>query len=451
MAKKQNVFKFGDSLTAFTDGDTAVISTNALNGNFGSDSVSDATITKSLKEPDPETEVFLPWGDDNQFPHNLVDKLGLLGVGQAALGNNADMHYGLGIKWWQDEYSDSGKRVSKLVKVDDWVRLERDTNLEIELSEVADSLEHFYIAFVQFMWNGAKTQINWVKCLNTPYVRFLRPGKDGKITKVRYSARFPDKPRENEYQDFNLYSFYHRNVDPRQFDSFVMPVFYGTWGSIDYPVPGYYSVFRNKWADIAISVPALINAIYTNFATLKYHIKIPKEYFFNKYKDWESKTEAEQLAIFRNEQDVMNKFLNGKENAGKAFITLFGIDENGNEIPGWVIEPIKNYLESTAELPNNSAANSEILFAMGVDPSLLGFGIPGGKELSGSGSDKRIARSNKVANLKRERLVSLQVAKMIGKLNGYYNKMPDIYPDYLSSDTSQTLDQNPTGSQTIKN
>lgn len=448
---KHNVFKVGDSITSFTDGGAAVYTTNAISGNFGSDGPSDAGKTKSLKEPDPGTDDFLPWGDANDFPQKLIDKLGLLGVGQTALGNNADMHYGLGIKWWQDEYNDAGKRVSKLVKFDDWIRLERDTNLEIELSEVADSLEHFYIAFVQFMWNGAKTQINWVKCLNTPYVRFLRPGNDGKIKKIRYSARFPDKPRQGEYQDFDIYSFYHRDVDPRQLDTFVMPVFYGTWGSIDYPIPGYYSVFRNGWADIAIGVPALINAIYSNFATLKYHISIPKEYFLNKYKDWLSKTEEEQLKIFRDEQDKMNKFLTGKENAGKAFVSIFGIDENGNEIPGWKIEPIKNYLESTAELPNNSAANSEILFAMGVDPSLLGFGIPGGKELSGSGSDKRIARNNKVANLKRERLVSLQVAKMIGKLNGYYSKMPDAYPDYLSSDTSQTLDQNPTGSQTIKN
>jgi hypothetical protein len=452
MDEKNKVVRVGESTTFFTSGAPAVYSTNAIK-NGGTKSVpEDAKKSKDLWDPEmaTNTQDWIPWGDNDNFVDQLLAKLSLLGVGRSALSTNADLHYGLGVKWWKDEYTEAGKRVSKLIKFDDWVRLERDENIEIEIAQAVDSCEHFYIAFVQFMWNKGKTQINWVRTLNTPFVRLHKQKPDGSINKIRYSAKYPETPMANEYQDIDIYSFYHKGVDPREFDTFVMPITYGSWGKLFYPEPDYYAVFRNKWVDIAIGVPALINAIYENFATLKYHIKIPKEYFFSKYKDWDQRTEEQQISIFEEEQTKMNSFLTGKENAGKAFITIYSIDENGQEIPGWVIEPIKNYLEATAELPNNSAANSEILFAMSLDPSLLGFGIPGGKDLSGSGSDKRQARSNKVANLKRERLVTLQIAKMIGKLNGYYTQEPEAYPDYMSSDTSQTLDENPTGSQTIK-
>ena len=42
------------------------------------------------------------------------------------------------------------------------------------------------------------------------------------------------------------------------------------------------------------------------------------------------------------------------------------------EYPGWKINVIDNKLKDDAYLPDSQAANSEILFAIGVDPSLIG-------------------------------------------------------------------------------
>ena len=103
-------------------------------------------------------------------------------------------------------------------------------------------------------------------------------------------------------------------------------------------------------------------------------------------------------------------------------------------------------MESSSELPTAAAANSELLFALQVDPALIGLGIPGGKNLSGSGSDKRESRNIKQSSLKRERLVSLKLPNLIATIHGLDYK---IYPTYLDTDTSQTLDQNPTGKQTV--
>ncbi len=447
----KRVFKQGDStVISMSRGTPAVYSTDGITAKSNLSS-SDSKKPKQLLEEEDRanTRAWIAWGDSDDFPNKLMEELGMLGVAKAALESNADLHYGLGVEWWTKQYDADGKIINLAHQVDDWVRLIRDENLDAELADVVDSLEYFYIAFVQFMWNKPGTRINWVRCLNTPYCRLLRGATPGSTIGVRYSAIFPGVPRDTEFEDIPFFN----PEDPVGKGTFVLPVFYKTWGKFHYPEPDFYTVIRNKWTKIAKSVPALIDATYTNFATLKYHIKIPALFFIQKYKDWADKSEKEQIDIFLLEQDIMNKFLTGAENAGKAFITIYGVTDDGKEVPGWVIEPIKNYLEAAAELPNNTAANFEILFAMNQDPALAGLGMPGGKNLSGSGSDKKASRSNKVSNMKRARQVSLQVAKKIAQLNGYYN-IPaigaNLYPDYTSSDTSQTLDQNPTGSQTIK-
>lgn len=452
------IFKKDGVVTAITEGAPAVIETSAITGkssareksNSGTPSP-DAKTTKELLDPERNNRDWIEWGDDDDFPNKLMETLGKLGVGKAALESNADLHYGQGIRWFYEKLTDEGKIVSVPVKVDDFTRLVRDQNYEIEHSEAVDSLEYFYIAFVQFMWDAGKKRINWIKTLNTPFCRFLKQDASGNIPGIRYSAKFPDAPTDQkDYQDIMLFD----PKNPQKHATFVLPVFYGTWGRIFYPEPDYFTVFRNKWVSIATTVPLLIDSMYSNFATLKYHIKIPGTYFLEKYKDWDQKTEKEQLEIFKKEQIEMNSFLTKPENSGKAFITIYGVGADGKEIPGWVIEPIKNYLEATAELPNNQAANYEILYAMNQDPTMQGLDSNGsGSNLAGSGSNKRQSRQNKLANMKRARLYSLQIPKLIAQLNGYYSIAgygPDLYPDYVSTDTSQTLDENPTGSQTVK-
>ena len=57
------------------------------------------------------------------------------------------------------------------------------------------------------------------------------------------------------------------------------------------------------------------------------------------------------------------------------------------------IEVIEDKFKNDMYLPHSAAANSEILFSMGVNPSVLGAGLPGGPYSgnSGSGSDIREA------------------------------------------------------------
>ena len=117
------------------------------------------------------------------------------------------------------------------------------------------------------------------------------------------------------------------------------------------------------------------------------------------------------------------------------------VSDRKQEYPGWKINVIDNKLKDDAYLPDSQAANSEILFSMGVDPALLGAGIPGGKLGAGSGSDKREAYWMLNANMGIDRSVSLSLLEFIRDFN---NWDPNIRFDHVVVDTSQAMNEHPT-------
>ena len=125
----------------------------------------------------------------------------------------------------------------------------------------------------------------------------------------------------------------------------------------------------------------------------------------------------------------------------KALVTYaFYSKAKQDYLTGWKINVIENKLENSAYLPDSQAANSEILFAIGVDPCLIGAGLPGGKMGAGSGSDKREAYWMLNADMGTDRAVSLSPLYFIRDFNHWD---PTIQFDYICVDTSQTQDQHP--------
>lgn len=450
MAKK-HFEKIRSGYASFTKGSEYFFTTDAIRGTSisakATGKINDEEEAKPSAElVDPErasNRYYVPWYDDNQYPHKMLEKMGAIGIGKRSLTANADMHFGSGVVWVRDEFTENGKIVKVPVRIPDWERMVRHHDALLELSDCVENLEGLYISWVQLIFNKAKTRVNRFKTLKSVYCRYTPMDDRGKFKSIIYSAAFPDDPRKGEYEELQI-------IDRKDLFKYAAPVVVITYGSLDklyYPKQDFAAVYENGWSDVAAAVPKQISAIYKNAINIKWHIKIPMAFFTNKYKDWSEKPEAEQIKLFEAERDEMEKWLVGSENAHKAFISLTGgTDDNLGNGGDWVFEPMKDYLESSKELPNAVAANSEILYAMSLDPEILGLGVPGTSNLSGSGSGKRNATQIKQASLTRERLVSLQLLNLIAIINGYPE---DVYPQFLSQDTSQTMDQNPTGSQTV--
>src|SRR3546814_5328779 len=76
--------------------------------------------------------------------------------------------------------------------------------------------------------------------------------------------------------------------------------------------------------------------------------------------------------------------LTGAENAQKALLTFFENDNQGKPKGKWEIVVIDDKMKDGAHLPDASAANSEILFAMGQNPAMSGQGNTGGSYSGGA-------------------------------------------------------------------
>jgi hypothetical protein len=394
------------------------------------------TFHKPIEET--STKKWAMWGDNDNFPLEFQQKLDKLGVALTGIEKNADMHYGNGIGWFKKKVTEKGKIVYMPVVIPEWDAFCENSGFELILADTIQSLETYYIAFVEIILNKAKNKPHSVNLLDTPYCR-LEKKVNGKINNM-YFVHDIDKAG-NDFSPIPMYD----PKEPFKYKKCAVVLKYRCFGMPYYAIPNLYSTFLNKWADVAISVPGFLNAIYKNSATLKYHITIPISALKQTYPNYFELTPEEQIAKQEEKKSEIDQAIASSEKAGISVMSVYD-DESGYE--PIKIEPIKAFIDAQKELPNAQAANSEILFSLGTDPSLVGFGVPGGKNLSGSGSDKRESRENSQKSLKRERLVSLQLAKIIMNMIKP-NLEAGVFPAYIDADTSQTLDENPTGSQNI--
>ena len=443
MAGKKDNISVSPNGTILLQSKVSIMSTNAVTGGLNNPASKKHSGTKDIDEIG--LQKWATWGENDDFPKKLMETIGEIGVLGSGLDINASMHYGNGIIWGRDVY-ENNKKVFVPAACEAWEKLKRNVDIELVQSEIVESLEIFYISFVEVILNNGLDEVVSARCLDTVYCRFERRTGKELPKNIYYSSGFGEEAAP-DYDTIPIFD----PTNPTKYKKFAFPMVYRTFGNFYYPEPIYYSCIRNGYADVAKSVPKFLKSLFKNQMSIKYIIRVPFELMKRKYINWDTPEGCEtteqvmkwQLTKMQELQEEVNKHLVNEENAYKG---LFTFTDGALEGKGIEVEPIKNYMDSAKELPTAAAANSEILFALQVDPSLIGLGIPGGKSLSGSGSDKRESRQIKQASLKRERLVSLRFPNLIAMLSKVDQK---LYPTYLDTDTSQTMDENPTGKQTV--
>lgn len=190
--------------------------------------------------------------------------------------------------------------------------------------------------------------------------------------------------------------------------------------------------------------------MFENQLNFKYLIHIADDYFAHRYgqEAWREFTPEEQENKRTELVESIDKKLAGNESAGRSLISPFFRDRNSSSdtpIKGVQIEAIKQDQSNGDFLLDASAGNSEILFPMGVDPCLLGAGIPGGKNQSGSGSDKREAYTILCSRLPAKHAVTLEIFLTIRDWNGWDQGLIGKFPNVQLT----TLDKNPTGQSNV--
>src|SRR5690606_36933498 len=120
--------------------------------------------------------------------------------------------------------------------------------------------------------------------------------------------------------------------------------------------------------------------------------------------------------------EELNDMLTGAENAQKAFMSFTDVDPHTKKEAGaWTIEVIDDKVKQGSYLPDSAAANTEILFAMGINPASNGSGNTGGSYTGGAnngGSNIREAGLDLRSQLRADRDILLTPFDFIKMYNG---------------------------------
>jgi hypothetical protein len=417
----------------------------------------DTSVTKLKIDVKEKTAEIASWGKKNDYPQAVLKQVRLNGSASSGLRFLRKTHYGNGLILVRDVATD-GKKDTQMVELTE-VPAIREFFLKSQMNrfwkETILDLEYFSIAFPEYILSENFQQINQVRRQKTAWCRFSLPNPENNLVEYVYISEKFGKESVDASSDYveevPLIDSYWSTDQVKQYckenniKKFIRPVFYPLIDEAFYPKSEWHAVVESGWLDVANSVPALKKALFNNQMTIKYLVEIHEMYFEKIYmENWIKFTPDERKSIRNAVIDTINESLSGNDNAGKAIQSMkFLVD--GKEISAITITEIDDKLKDGSYLPEAEAANSEVLFALGVDPSLIGAGIPGGKLGAGSGSDKREAFTILSALFKTNRETTLEVYDFIAQYNGWDTTIRAAFENTILT----TLDSNPTGSQSV--
>lgn len=449
----------GIALSTFSTGGAVISFKGAGAGASGKE---EAVTTVKVETKDKVSGTIVGWGgSSNDYPQKILLEARKNGSVSANMRFLRKAHYGNGLVIMRHGVTEDGKHDPKVVSLNDPSLAEvkaffTKSQMPRFFKEIIADLEWWNIAFVEYVLSENYATINRVKRLPAAWCRFeLMNETSGQVENVYISEKFgkeqvsPDSefvtkvPLIDSYWSAEEVRAY---CQAKKIHKFVRPIFYPLIDEAYYPKAEWHAVTASGWLEVANAVPAFKMNLFRNQLSIKFHIEVDEEYFETVYKgEWAGYDIEKRKGIRKALVDAINEHLSKPENAGKSIQTMILKDRDGKQISTVKITAIDDKFKDGAYLPEAEAANSEISYAMGVDPSLIGAGIPGGKLGAGSGSDKNAAFNIVNALMKTNRETTLEVPEFIRDYNAYDPTLSFA----LENTVLTTLDKNPTGSQKV--
>jgi hypothetical protein len=367
----------------------------------------------STPKPDPdettsigETQI-VNWGSGNTFPTDAEATISKTGVLNTGLRFTRNFILGQGVYAVNiNGYDDDGNEQITVVNNPEVNAFLRSRMIRRYMEKALRDVLKFGMAFPQLIPNSDGSKIVGINTINALRGR-LAKAKNGVIENVVISGDFPENPQTNNFQTIPMLDDYDPffDLDSRRIlnqvggKSFIFPL-YDSWSNNDYyPLPIWYSAKLAGWVDIAQEVPKFLKKAYQNQITWMWHIQIPYAYWDKKYPRDVYNDEAARMAAIQAEMDKVEETLTGAENANKAIFTMFEVGAMGKAEEQWTIDRLENETKDADKLFTSAAANSEILFALMLNPNVMGAGMPGGTYAGNQGgSNIREAYLVNIAN-----------------------------------------------------
>lgn len=404
----------------------------------------------SPKKKKGQGDTYASWGEDNNAPQTFFKQLIKTDAAVGGLDVLTSAHFGTGFKLYQDIETEKGieskeRLVSSFPEI---LAFFEATRWQIFLSDIVYDFETFNIAFPEYLLSPDKTKIISVKRHPASHCRLGVPSeKSGLVEKVYINTDWEtyDEALTEEVHFFASDTQWQEAMEyckRKKIDRFIIPVLGVMTTEKLYPTVKWHSSFRNGWVDVVLSVPQFKKYMFENQLNVKFVVYVADDFFSHKYgqSSWQEFDEETKEKLRTELVTKIDEHMSGNEASARSLVSPYFRDQNGNMIKGIEVEPIDDKLKDGNFLPDAASGNSQILFSMGVDPCLLGAGIPGGKNLSGSGSDKREAYTILCTRMPIKRLRTLEIFTRIRNWNNWeptlYGNFPNIVLTTLDKETS---------------
>lgn len=376
----------------------------------------------------PGTDKYvMRWGKNNLFPLEAGDIISSTSVLNTGLKFIRELTIGQGLYACEVTGVDGkGNEQLQPIKDERIQDLLDSTMVRRYLELVSRDYFKFGNSAVQMMPNMNGDKIAALAPINAMYYRYTLPDEYGQCetcVSPYWGQRFAAPGSEAKF----LYTLPNicpcefaqaRKVKGRMKDSFVYAV-RDSWSNNDwYSEPIWLPAYRLGWVQIAHMVPAFLKKAYQNQITWKWHVQIPYSYWDKKYPVG-SMSVSERKLVIQRDMDKIEQNLCGVGNAEKPLFTNYAINEMGKIEEEWKIQALDNKYKGGDNLVTSAAANSEILFALMVNPNVLGAGMPGGTYAGNQGgSNIREAFLVNIANAWIDRQCILDPLNLMLELNG---------------------------------
>lgn len=383
---------------------------------------------------------YVYWGDTNDFPSENWDMISQSGLPQRIFDDLVRIHFGAGLYYFTEEIRDE-----KIVRIP---VINKDVNEWLENNLIAMQIQthirDFYVwkqGAVEFVVDQINHKILKCKVHDVSFVRWGYKNESGIVDKAFLSSEWPspstalmaDLPAINPLDPDAIFKSNKNKTN------FIYPMVSLTPTRLYYPHPAWCSDDIADWIESSLLTPIFHQSLLENAATVSFTLYFHDQFWPQRYPDWENMDAKAKTAAKKATIDSVTASLSGAEKAGKFIVSGYVFDDQGNEIKGLKIEAVKQELHDQAFMMSNAQADSEIAYALGFDPSLMGHGMPGGKELSGSGSEKMRSLQNRQLLMAGDRVFTLNFLNFVSKYNKWGVKF-----GYLDN-TPTTLDKSQDG------
>ncbi|GAB3177640.1 hypothetical protein [Telluribacter humicola] len=377
-----------------------------------------------------------PWGDSNDYPQRLIEQYSKDPIipetfaKKTAMVNMNDV-----IPFQVIGYNADNSEIVQWVNDPEINTFLNNVSNKRYLREGTSDLVWLYNAFPELIMSRDRKRILYIAHQEAAYCRYQKMNDRGEIEWVHINANWP-----NVVQNDPL-TIKRRCLDPYRYDridwarqlsegSFIYPINIPTPGRDYYQLPTHDSIRTSGWLDVHLMVPAFKKAMMQNEMSLKYHLKVDVKYWEHLHgkEAWDKYSPAEKRAKKREWLTEMTDTLTSADKAGLSIMTerkwLNGEKAQYQEF--LEIVAVTDHMKEGKYIQDGLEAAANLFYALGIDPTIVGFA--GGDKMGArsGGSDKREAWLILMHMLNVFRDPLLEPYYYAAEFNGWTTKYPNL-------------------------